>query len=52
VQDAVADPAVKAKILSMGMEAKSSTSQELDTYNRAELAKWGDVVKTTGYVPE
>ena len=52
VQDAVADPSVKAKILSMGMEAKSSTSQELDTYNRAELAKWGDVVKTSGYVPE
>lgn len=52
VQGAVADTAVKAKIVSMGMEAKSSTPQELDAYNRAELAKWGDVVKTSGYVPE
>jgi tripartite-type tricarboxylate transporter receptor subunit TctC len=52
VQAALADPEVKAKILKMGMEAKSSTPQELDAYDRAELARWSDIVKASGYVPE
>jgi tripartite-type tricarboxylate transporter receptor subunit TctC len=52
VQAALADPEVKAKISKMGMEAKSSTPEELDAFNRSELARWGGVVKTSGYVPE
>jgi tripartite-type tricarboxylate transporter receptor subunit TctC len=52
VQAALADPEVKAKILKMGMEARSSTPQELDAFDRAELARWGNVVKASGYVPE
>lgn len=52
VQNALADPTVKAKILNMGMEARSSTPQELDALGRSELARWGDVVKASGYVPE
>ena len=52
VQAALADPGVKAKILKMGMEARSSTPQELDAFDRSELARWGSVVKESGYVPE
>jgi tripartite-type tricarboxylate transporter receptor subunit TctC len=52
VQNALADPTVKAKILNMGMEARSSTPQELGALGRSELARWGDVVKASGYVPE
>jgi tripartite-type tricarboxylate transporter receptor subunit TctC len=52
VQAALADQGVKAKILKMGMEARSSTSQELDDLGRSELARWGSVVKASGYVPE
>jgi tripartite-type tricarboxylate transporter receptor subunit TctC len=52
VQAALADPDVKAKILKMGMEARSSTPQELDNLNRSELARWGGAVKASGYVPE
>jgi tripartite-type tricarboxylate transporter receptor subunit TctC len=52
VQNALADPTVKAKILNMGMEARSSTPQELDALGRSELARWGDVIKASGYVPE
>jgi tripartite-type tricarboxylate transporter receptor subunit TctC len=52
VQAAVADEGVKAKILKMGMEARGSTPQELDDFDRSELARWGSVVKTSGYVPE
>jgi hypothetical protein len=36
----------------MGMEARSSTSQQLDNLDRSELAHWGSVVKVSGYVPE
>lgn len=52
VQAALADPNVKERIQKMGMEAKSSTPQELDAFDRAELARWGAVVKASGYVPE
>ena len=40
VRDALEDPEVKAKILKMGMQAKSSTPQELAAYDRAELERW------------
>jgi hypothetical protein len=36
----------------MGIEARSSTPRELDDLDRSELARWGDVVKASGYVPE
>lgn len=52
VRDALDDPEVKAKILKMGMEAKSSTPQELAAYDRSEFERWGGVVKASGYVPE
>jgi tripartite-type tricarboxylate transporter receptor subunit TctC len=52
VREALDDPEVKAKILKMGMEAKSSTPQELAVYDRAELERWRGVVKASGYVPE
>jgi tripartite-type tricarboxylate transporter receptor subunit TctC len=52
VQDALADPDVKARIAKMGMEAKSSTPQELAAYNRSELERWRAVVQASGYVPE
>jgi len=52
VRDALADPELRAKIQKMGMEAKSSTPQELDALDRAELERWGKVVKASGYVPE
>jgi tripartite-type tricarboxylate transporter receptor subunit TctC len=52
VQAALADPGVKERILKMGMEARSSTPQQLDNLGRSELARWGDAVKASGYVPE
>jgi tripartite-type tricarboxylate transporter receptor subunit TctC len=52
VQAALSDPGVKEKILKMGMEARGSTPQELDDFDRSELARWGSVVKASGYVPE
>jgi tripartite-type tricarboxylate transporter receptor subunit TctC len=52
VRDALEDPELKAKIKKMGMDAKSSTPQELAAYDLAELEHWRAVVKASGYVPE
>ncbi len=52
VRDAVADPEVKARTATMGMEAQGSTAQELDAHDRSEPERWRDVVKASGYVPE
>jgi tripartite-type tricarboxylate transporter receptor subunit TctC len=52
VRNALGDAEVRAKILKMGMEAKGSTPQELDAFDRSELERWRDVVKASGYVPE
>jgi tripartite-type tricarboxylate transporter receptor subunit TctC len=52
VRDALDDPEVKAKIRKMGMDAKSSTPQELAAYDLAELERWRAVVKASGYIPE
>jgi tripartite-type tricarboxylate transporter receptor subunit TctC len=34
------------------MEARSGTPQALDDFVRSELARWGSIVKASGYVPE
>jgi tripartite-type tricarboxylate transporter receptor subunit TctC len=52
MQAALSDQGVKAKILKMGMEARSNTPQQLDDLGRSELARWGSVVKASGYVPD
>jgi tripartite-type tricarboxylate transporter receptor subunit TctC len=52
VQAALADPGVKERILKVGMEARSSTPQQLDSLGRSELARWADAVKASGYGPE
>ncbi|MDB5807794.1 MAG: extra-cytoplasmic solute receptor [Betaproteobacteria bacterium] len=36
----------------LGFEARTSTPEELDKYERAELAKWGPLIKSIGLVME
>jgi tripartite-type tricarboxylate transporter receptor subunit TctC len=43
---------VKSKLRNAGFEAFSSSSQELDDFVRAQLAKWGKMVKDAGIQPE
>jgi tripartite-type tricarboxylate transporter receptor subunit TctC len=46
--DAVAalnDPAIKAKLDRIGMVAAGSTSEELGTFVKSEVKKWGGVIK-------
>ncbi len=42
------DPEVKTKLEGIGAELVGSTPEELETFRRAEIEKWKDVVKKSG----
>lgn len=46
--EAVSDPAVKARLADLSAVAVGSTPAALDAHVKAELAKWGPVVKASG----
>ncbi|HEX4325758.1 MAG TPA: tripartite tricarboxylate transporter substrate binding protein [Burkholderiales bacterium] len=48
----VAAPDFGKKMESLGFEARGSTPDELDKYERAEIAKWGPLIKSIGLVME
>lgn len=41
----LADPAVKAKLEAQGMEVLSGGPKDLDSFNRNEIKRWGEVVR-------
>jgi tripartite-type tricarboxylate transporter receptor subunit TctC len=45
---ALADPAIRAKLAKTGYVAGGSSPEELDKLLKAEIAKWSDVIKSTG----
>ena len=45
VQDAVRDPAVRAKIEEQGAEPVGDTPERFEAYIRREIARWGEVVR-------
>lgn len=45
---ALALPAVREKLLAMGLEATGGTPEQFDQHVRREVAKWADVVKRAG----
>ena len=47
-QRAVQLPEVREKFLAQGAEPLSGTPQDAASYMRAEVAKWGKVVKASG----
>ena len=52
VMDAVKAPDVRAKLTALSMETVASTPLEFDAHLKAELARWGKVVKAAGIKPE
>ncbi len=46
--EAVSDPGVKARLADLSAVSVGSTPAELDAHVKAELAKWGPVVKASG----
>jgi tripartite-type tricarboxylate transporter receptor subunit TctC len=45
-------PEVKAQIAATGFEAFSSSPEELDAFNKAQLVKWTKMIKDAGIQPE
>jgi len=50
--DALNAPDVRAKFTALSLDVVGSTPQEFDAHLRAELEKWGKVVKAAGIKPE
>jgi tripartite-type tricarboxylate transporter receptor subunit TctC len=44
----LADPDVKRRLLELGIDAKASTSAELDERMRADIKKWAEVIERAG----
>jgi tripartite-type tricarboxylate transporter receptor subunit TctC len=52
VRKIIDNPEVKARIASIGFEAFSSTPAQLDAFVKAQLDKWGKMIKDAGIQPE
>lgn len=48
VNQAVANPEVKARLAAQGLEVPSLKPDELASFGRAEIAKWSELVKRSG----
>jgi tripartite-type tricarboxylate transporter receptor subunit TctC len=52
LQDAVREPGFRAKLAEQGSEPVGNTPAEFEAFIRAEIAKWGEVVRKAGVVVE
>ncbi|WP_425350815.1 Bug family tripartite tricarboxylate transporter substrate binding protein [Neorhizobium huautlense] len=46
--DVLADPAIQKRFADLGVEARSSTPQEIGDRLKSDIAKWGEVIKKAG----
>lgn len=49
---ALAHPTTKERLSTLGIELKGSTRDELRTFMRAEVQRWGEIAKKAGVKPE
>jgi tripartite-type tricarboxylate transporter receptor subunit TctC len=52
VQKALADPEVREKLNAQGLTPRGSSPEELGTATRAQLAKYGALIKQNGITAE
>ena len=55
VREALADPAVRARLVELGQEippADQQTPEALYAYHKAEIEKWWPIIKAAGIKPE
>lgn len=48
VTKALQNPELKTRMASVGMDPNPSTAEQFDAFIRSEIAKWADVVKSSG----
>ena len=51
-QPVLAMPEVKKKLEAIGLDPRPSTPAYVDDLTKAEIAKWGVLVKEAGLLPE
>jgi tripartite-type tricarboxylate transporter receptor subunit TctC len=52
IQRGLTAPASKDKLAGDGVEVVASTPAELEAFMRADMAKWGNVIKTARIKPD
>jgi tripartite-type tricarboxylate transporter receptor subunit TctC len=52
IATAVREPQVKARLLGSGVEAVGSSPEEFERAIKADMAKWGKLIRDTGMRPE
>ena len=45
-------PSVKKRFIELAADPVGGTPEELTAYNRSEIAKWAQVIKSAGIKPE
>jgi tripartite-type tricarboxylate transporter receptor subunit TctC len=48
LQDILADPDVKKRLIELGIEARASTPQELSDRLKSDIDKWAKVIEKAG----
>jgi tripartite-type tricarboxylate transporter receptor subunit TctC len=48
LQDILAEPDVKKRLIELGIEAKASTPQELEDRLKSDIDKWAKVIEKAG----
>ncbi len=48
LHEVLADPDLKKRALSLGIDTKASTPEELDAHMRGDIEKWGKVIAQAG----
>ena len=51
INQALRQPDVRERLAAIGLDQQSMTQPELAQYMKSEVAKWGQVIKTTGIAP-
>jgi tripartite-type tricarboxylate transporter receptor subunit TctC len=49
---ALAHPSTKERLSTLGIELKASTRDELRSFMRDEVARWGNIARQAGVKPE
>jgi tripartite-type tricarboxylate transporter receptor subunit TctC len=51
INAALGQPDVRERLTTIGLEPRTMTQPQFAEYMKAEVAKWGDVIKKTGITP-
>ena len=52
VNSVLKDPATRSRLIELGLEPAGTSSQEFDSFFKAEIRRWRDLVRISGATPE